>query len=148
VEQPTEELIALMKTLQGRIQALEQRAESAEVARRQHQQDLQAVYESTSWRVTRPLRSATTLLRTARSRLRGAVASALGRGLRWMHTHPEAKNAAKAVLRLAPPLQRRLLRFSQSRPYGGAMQSGRAKWNIEPEPSALQFWNDTLNQKP
>jgi hypothetical protein len=141
-------------------------AREAEIARLQHhehthsvaEERLVAVYRSTSWRVTVPIRGAK---RTARwlvtgtwswitlkpgSRPRRLARSFLKRVSGWLNDHPRLQARALRWRRLVPPLERRRVTSTQSHDHGSAnLPSAIAPvWGIDPDPNALTAWQNIV----
>lgn len=116
---------------------------TAELDRANHRLD--EVYTSRSWRWSRPLRIIETARRASASPRRH-VRAGMERGLAWLSGHPRVKEAAISLLRIAPPLQRRLWTFAQSRGYGGKAQTvlGGSIWSLEPDADVAAAWRDLV----
>jgi FkbM family methyltransferase len=106
----------------------EHRAQEAETKTHQLNRELQAVYASRSWRITRPLRKAFCALSTMRLRfphipcwdhlqggIRGLLGSILARMINFSLAHPKIKVQALALLHRSPALEGWLRRFAAAR---------------------------------
>ena len=142
-------------------------AREAEIARLQHleqthsvaEKRLVAVYQSTSWRTTSPIRGAK---RAARwlvtgtwswitlkpgSRPRRVARIFLKRVSGWLNDHPRLQARALRLRRLVPPLERRRVTLAQSHGHGSAnLPSAIAPaWGIDPDPNALTAWRNIVD---
>jgi len=138
-------------------------AREAEIARLQHleqthsvaEKRLVAVYRSTSWRTTSPIRGAK---RAARwlltgtwswitlkpgSRPRRVARIFLMRVSGWLNDHPRLQARALRLRRLVPPLER----MAQSHGHGSAnLRSAIAPaWAIDPDPNVLTAWRNIVD---
>jgi hypothetical protein len=102
---------------QREAQAASAAMQLAEQQREAIQHRLDATLDSTSWRVTSPMRSASTQVRRLLSAIReGRIASGIKRRIKSVlrlcalavTRHPTLKRGVVAALGLVPPLQRRL----------------------------------------
>jgi FkbM family methyltransferase len=106
----------------------EHRAQESETKTHQLNCELQAVYASRSWRITRPLRKAFCELSMMRLRfphilcwdhlkggIRGLLSSILARMINFSLAHPKIKVPALALLRRSPALMGWLRRFAAAR---------------------------------
>ena len=142
-------------------------AREAEIVRLQHleqthsvaEERLVAVYRSTSWRMTAPIRGAK---RAARwlltgtwswitlkpgSRPRRVARIFLERVSGWLNDHPRLQARALRLRRLVPPLERRRVTLAQSHGHGSAnLPSAIAPaWGIDPDPNALTAWRNMVD---
>jgi hypothetical protein len=104
--------------------------------------ELAAVYDSSSWRMTRPLRTLTRSIRTQRSSLRHNVGVMAAEGLAKLRKYPRLKSAAIAGSRLFPPLERRLRRLAE--PWAPRA----SPWAIDVNPQVLAEWTTIIRQLP
>jgi hypothetical protein len=118
-----------------------------------------AVYRSTSWRMTAPIRGAK---RTARwlvtgtwswitlkrgSRPRRVAQTFLKRVSRWLNDHPRLHARVLRMRRLVPPLERRRVTLAQLHSHGSAnLPSTIAPaWGIDPDPDVLKAWRKIID---
>jgi O-antigen chain-terminating methyltransferase len=94
-----------------RIWQLEQRVDAAEARADAMGQRVVDLLSSSSWRLTAPLRAASTLAQRVRGGARRRLRALLLRGAQAVLRMPRAKRAARAVLRHVPGLQARLYRL-------------------------------------
>ena len=132
----------------------------AEIGRLQQvaEERLAAVYVSTSWRMTAPIRGAkraaiwlvtgTSSWITLKpgSRPRRVARIFLERVSGWLNDRPRLKARALRMLRLVPRLERRRMTLAQSRGHGSAnLPSTIAPaWGIDPDPSVLTAWRNIV----
>ncbi|MCA8421898.1 methyltransferase domain-containing protein [Burkholderia seminalis] len=74
-------------------------------------EQLQAVYNSTSWRVTAPMRSVVTYARGAKASCKARVRGALFRGIAYANRNPQLRRLAVQVLNRMPGMKQRLVRI-------------------------------------
>ncbi|MGQ3355553.1 MAG: FkbM family methyltransferase [Phreatobacter sp.] len=103
--------------------------------------DLSAVHASTSWRVTKPLRGvghAAKAVTAPKESLRRAAEH----GLVWLNGRPKVRHWAVSLLRVVPPLDRRLRQFATVRGYGAALPQPPAQpvWALDCAPESLSEW--------
>lgn len=106
----------------------------------QRTRELQAVYNSSSWRISRPVRGLARLLRGARSRLLQARRKNLARLRRQLRARPGLTTNLIAASSFIPPLRRRLKAFVEPRartPYA---------WSIDVDPQRLATWEETTRE--
>ncbi|MBN3831743.1 methyltransferase domain-containing protein [Burkholderia sp. Ac-20344] len=72
---------------------------------------LQAVYDSTSWRITAPMRSVVTHAREAKGACKSGMRRALFRGVAYANRNPELRRLAVRVLNRMPGVKQRLVRI-------------------------------------
>lgn len=72
---------------------------------------LQAVYDSTSWRITAPMRSVVTYARGAKGACKSGVRRTLFRGVAYANRHPRLRRLAVRVLSRMPGVKQRLVRI-------------------------------------
>lgn len=112
-----------------------------------------ALQNSTSWRLTAPLRRLKRMIgaaprwpkgRARRPAARTPKANAklvMQHGLLWLRRRPRVAAFAQRVVRLAPPLQHRLLAFARASSGFLTLDTG---WTLEPDPVALGAWRKRL----
>ncbi|KUM23410.1 methyltransferase type 11 [Mesorhizobium loti] len=116
-----------------------------------------AYRNSSSWKLAAPLRGMKYLYRAAfgwpkgnnltdgsRAGRRSARANAklvMQHGLLWLRRRPRAAAVVLRVVRLAPPLERRLLSFART---SGGLMVMDTGWALEPDPFALDAWRKRL----
>jgi SAM-dependent methyltransferase len=94
-----------------RVAQLEARAQKAEAALQQHVARLDAIYASTSWRVTAPLRCVSLAVQAVRRNpVKGSVKQALRHAARYVNRRPWLARPALRVLSRFPQLKLRLAR--------------------------------------
>ncbi len=109
----------------------QQATHSAEAQRRQTADELAAVYASTSWRMTQPLRQIKHIISLTKRRLLKALAyrvhprafikRVLQRGLHWVASKPTLLRAGRRLLARFPALERQVMRLArQSAPHARA----------------------------
>lgn len=117
----------------------------------------EAFKNSTSWKLAAPLRGMKYLFRAAfgwpkdnnladgsRAGGRSARANAklvMQHGLLWLRLRPRAAAVVRRAVRLAPPLERRLLAFARTNSSFAVVDTG---WTLEPDPVAFQQWSERL----
>ncbi|TIS50600.1 methyltransferase domain-containing protein [Mesorhizobium sp.] len=108
-----------------------------------------AIQNSTSWRITAPLRGLKRVISIATwwpgfravARVPKAKARLVMRhGLLWLRRRPRAAAFVQHVVRLVPPLERRLLAFARASVFV-TVDSG---WALEPDPVILDAWRERL----
>jgi hypothetical protein len=101
------------KALQAEARALqaEARAQQAEATAQQHLMQLQATYNSSSWRITKPLRACKTALRPLIGK---ALRLAMRKGKALARRVPLVKQTALWLLRRSPRLMQLVTRFSDT----------------------------------
>ncbi|KVX82213.1 methyltransferase type 11 [Burkholderia ubonensis] len=72
---------------------------------------LQAVYDSTSWRITAPMRSIVMHAREAKDACKSGMRRALFRGVAYANRNPELRRLAVRVLNRMPGVKQRLVRI-------------------------------------
>ncbi|MDQ8699883.1 FkbM family methyltransferase [Hyphomicrobium sp. LHD-15] len=104
-----------------------------------------SIHASTSWRFTAPLRAAMKGRRSLQSRLREHSRDLLNRSIGWTAEKPQIKFVAKSVIRMLPPLDRRVRAVALSRGYiTAAVPSVHGQWKMEPDPVVLDDWEALL----
>ncbi|OXI33981.1 methyltransferase type 11 [Burkholderia sp. AU16741] len=73
--------------------------------------ELQAVYGSTSWRVTAPMRSAVTYARSAKGVCKSGMRRVLFRSVAYVNRNPRLRRLAVRVLGAMPGMKQRLVRI-------------------------------------
>lgn len=117
----------------------------------------EAFKNSTSWKLAAPLRGMKYLYRAAfgwpkgndlvdghRAGRRSAKANAklvMQHGLLWLRRRPRVAAVVLDVVRLAPPLERRLLSFART---SGGLKVTNTGWALEADPIALEAWRKRL----
>ncbi|KCZ96263.1 FkbM family methyltransferase [Hyphomonas hirschiana VP5] len=157
IEQKTSEVVLLLAELADRTAALraeqalqEQRAVTIiQLEEEQHRltshiawqgAQLDAVWRSTSWKVTAPLRAARRVYRQCTTRPRALIKSALRRGLiagvGASRRAPFLKKSLSRLIKLVPPLERRLMQIVAVRRAGSQYgpESERATSSQQPIP--------------
>jgi myosin heavy subunit len=104
-----------------------------------------SIHASTSWRFTAPLRAAMKGRRSLQNRLRERSRALLDRSIVWTAEKPQIKFVAKSVIRMLPPLDRRVRAIALSRGYlTAAVPSTHGQWMMEPDPVVLDDWEALL----
>ncbi len=104
-----------------------------------------SIHTSTSWRFTAPLRALMKGRRSLQNRLRQHSSALLDRSIGWTAEKPQIKFVAKSVIRMVPPLDRRVRAVALSRGYiAAAVPSTHGQWMIEPDPVVLDDWETLL----
>ena len=103
--------------------------------------ELAAVYASTSWRITRPLRGVSRAAR-AIAAPKEALLRTAERGLVWLSGRPRMRRWTLSLLRVLPPLERRLRQFATVRGYGPVQLPPPAQpiWALDCAPDSLAEW--------
>ncbi|WP_185983450.1 methyltransferase domain-containing protein [Aureimonas mangrovi] len=117
--------------------------ESARVA--MLEADVAALRRSTSWRMTAPMRFAIRAMRFVLS----SPGRAARRGVRYAvdlaKRSPRARAAALFVLRIFPPLDRRVRALAGLDGTSRGLQPGwSSRWNVEPDQKAVGEWSRAL----
>lgn len=98
-----------------------------------------AFQNSTSWRVTAPLRGAKyvtlAIIRWSNAKL------VMQHGLLWLRRRPRAAAFVQRAVRFAPPLERRLLGFARASSDLVAIDT---RWKLDPDPVVLSAWRNRL----
>ncbi len=103
---------SVLRATESRAQALEAQLHKADAWGRDMEQQLLAVLNSNSWKITRPLRAL--MARGEQSlanRIKRKAKSLLGRGLRWLTQRELLRRLLLPVIGMSPWLQRRVSRF-------------------------------------
>jgi hypothetical protein len=66
--------------------------------------------------------------------------------LTWLRDHPELKPLVLRILRVIPPLERRLARFANAKGHGTLAPSLSPVWGIDADPDALSEWKKIANE--
>jgi hypothetical protein len=103
--------------------------------------ELAAVYASTSWRITRPFRGVSRAAR-AIAAPKEALRRTAERGLVWLSGRPRMRRWTVSLLRVLPPLERRLRQFATVRGYGPVQLPPPAQpiWALDCAPDSLAEW--------
>ncbi|RUX51407.1 MAG: methyltransferase domain-containing protein [Mesorhizobium sp.] len=115
-----------------------------------------AFRNSTSWRLAAPLRGMKQLYRTVlgqprdhafpgaplRRPARANARLVMQHGLLWLRRRPRAAAFVQRMVRIAPPLERRLLTFART---NGGLVTIETGWTLEPDPAVLQAWSKRLS---
>jgi O-antigen chain-terminating methyltransferase len=113
---------------------------------------LQAVYASRSWKITLPYRGIGWAARGVVAAPKRIARICLERLPRWLDGRPHWKARALRMLRLVPPLERRLVTFARPRGHGSANLPAAIPptWGIDPHPNALTQWRNIIesNRQP
>lgn len=111
---------------------------------------LHFVYQSTSWRVTTPLRGTKTITKKICRRLgktKSAILSlVLRRGLSFLGHYPDVKHRALQFIQRFPHIERRAFAFVLARLHEAAAE-GRpvgVDWKLDPDPRSLSAWQSLL----
>lgn len=99
--------------LDARLSDVDARYEESRHRTWNYEQQLLAIYGSSSWRITRPLRGMVRLIREPDFRKRIALRPVNGT-LRYLKTKPRFMGVFKAVVSKVPALERRLREYQQS----------------------------------
>lgn len=102
--------------------------------------ELQALYASSSWRFSRPLRIASRLVSQSVWDSKRLARSTLVRTRNKLRRHPRLVAALIAILRFSPSLRRRLRSFSEPRVLSAP------NWAVDVDPQALADWEKTLHR--
>ncbi|MDX8445999.1 methyltransferase domain-containing protein [Mesorhizobium captivum] len=100
-----------------------------------------AFQNSTSWRVTAPIRGLVDSFRAVGRAPKANIKLVMQHGLLWLRRRPRTTAIVQRVVRLAPPLERRLLGFARANSGLVAIDTG---WKLEPDPVALGAWHKRL----
>lgn len=130
------------------------------VVRENQAQALAAMYNSTSWKITAPLRSVSRGLGWLRqgsvawvtlrpgSRPRRLLQSILTHSMLWIRQRPRLARLLLKIARLSPALERRLILAAQAR---GMALSLRPKeptvWHTDIEPEVMRKWENLANNR-
>jgi O-antigen chain-terminating methyltransferase len=107
---------------------------------------LQAVYASRSWKITLPYRRIGWAARGVVAAPKRIARVCLERLTCWLDGRPHWKARALRMLRLVPPLERRLVTFARPRGDGSANLPAAIPltWGIDPDPNALTQWRNII----
>jgi len=108
---------------EAKAQQAESKALQAEMASTQHVAQLQAIYASSSWKVTRPLRVIKRLLTgdfsalvrltsAAKLKAKKTLRPVIVAGIRYVNTRPVWRNRLKRLVEPFPALRKRLIRIA------------------------------------
>ena len=106
----------------------------------QRTRELQAVYNSSSWRISRPVRGFARLLRSARSKFGQIRRANLARLRRQLRKRQKLTATLIGALGFVPPLKRRLRTFVQPR-----VRTAYA-WSIDVDQQRLAAWDETTRE--
>lgn len=100
-----------------------------------------ALQNSTSWRVTAPIRGLVDSFCAVGRAPKANIKLVMQHGLLWLRRRPRAAAVVLSVVRFAPPLERRLLNFART---SGGLMVMDTGWTLEPDPIALDAWRKRL----
>lgn len=123
------------------IARLGERAASLREEVRQLTDQVAAFQNSTSWRVTAPIRSLVYSFRAIGRVPKANVKLVMQHGLLWLRRRPRTTAVVQQVVRLVPPLERRLLGFARANSGLVAVDTG---WKLEADPLVLGAWRKRL----
>lgn len=123
------------------IARLSERAAALEKEVQQLIDQVAAFQNSTSWKVTAPMRGLIAGARAVTRVPKANVKLVMQHGLLWLRRRPRATAVVQRVVRLAPPLEHRLLGFARANSGLVAVDSG---WKLEPDPVVLGAWRKRL----
>ncbi len=109
-----------LSALQAQIEQLAERHDQHAQHIERTEALLAQIYSSRSWRITRPLRDATDLLR--HGSLRGLARRPLGVAIAWARRNPAVARVARSVVTRVPGLSARLQRLELALSRNAAMQ--------------------------
>ena len=98
---------------------------------------------STSWRITAPLRKLKSAGVAAQGWLKTSFRYVVSHGVLWLGSHPAAAAFVLRCLRLMPPVERRLKVLARLALNDQA--SSERRWAFDPDPSALNEWLELMN---
>ena len=98
--------------------------------------ELSAVYNSLSWRISRPLRKVAQLVRSLLSEMKRIVRINLARLRKQLRKRPKLTAILVKALGFFPPLKRRLKKFAEPRMPRASV------WSIDVDPQALADWEN------
>jgi FkbM family methyltransferase len=128
---------------EAKAQQAEAKAQQAEAASTQALMLLQAVYTSTSWRITAPLRGlAGQAFKLSPQRLKPQIKLLLRHAALYVYRRPRLRNAAFAVLNRFPTLKRRLVSLITSTPVPTTNQQNGPAELAQLTPRARQIYAD------
>jgi FkbM family methyltransferase len=128
---------------EAKAQQAEAKAQQAEAASTQALMQLQAVYTSTSWRITAPLRGlAGQAFKLSPQRLKPQIKLLLRHAALYVYRRPRLRNAAFAVLNRFPTLKRRLVSLITSTPVPTTNQQNGPAELAQLTPRARQIYAD------
>ncbi|RWK09374.1 class I SAM-dependent methyltransferase [Mesorhizobium sp.] len=108
----------------------------------QHLTDQVAAFQnSISWRVTAPFRGLVDSFRAVGRVPRANIKLVMQHGLLWLRRRPRTTAIVQRVVRLAPPLERRLLGFARA---NSGLVAVDTDWKLEPDPVVLGAWRKRL----
>jgi len=97
---------------EAKAQQAEAKAQQAEAASTNALMQLQAVYASTSWRITAPLRAVSSLVKKwSPKAFKSAVRECLKRAAKYVNSQPKLRKAALEILNRFPAVKYRLARI-------------------------------------
>lgn len=100
-----------------------------------------AFQNSTSWRVTVPIRGLVDSFRAIGRVPKANIKLVMQHGLLWLRRRPRTTAIVQRVVRLAPPLERRLLGFARA---NSGLVAVDTDWKLEPDPVVLGAWRKRL----
>jgi chemotaxis protein histidine kinase CheA len=128
---------------EAKAQQAEAKAQQAEAASTQALMQLQAVYTSTSWRITAPLRGlAGQAFKLSPQRLKPQIKLLLRHAALYVHRRPRLRNTAFAVLNRFPTLKQRLVSLITSTPVPTTNQQNGPAELAQLTPRARQIYAD------
>lgn len=127
--------------LTSQVAQLRQAAETALHRVIELERGVSAGHASTSWRVTAPMRGLKRGVDVILLAPRQTARASLDRTIRWASARPRTKAMLKHLVRLVPPVERRLIAYAEARGGHAAVQS---QWMIEPDPVVLGEWEKLL----
>ncbi|RRW10433.1 FkbM family methyltransferase [Stutzerimonas stutzeri] len=122
-ETKSQQAEASAQQAEAKAQQAESKALQAEMASTQHVAQLQAIYASSSWKVTRPLRVIKRLLTgdfsalvrltsAAKLKAKKTLRPVIVAGIRYVNTRPVWRNRLKRLVEPFPALRKRLIRIA------------------------------------
>jgi SAM-dependent methyltransferase len=112
------------------------------------EQERQAILASHSWRITRPLRVIGSAVRRVVVAPKRIATICLERLPGWLNGRPHLEAGTLRMLRLIPPLKRRLVTLARQRGHGSVNFPSAIPsiWGIDPDPNALTEWLSIIDR--
>lgn len=132
---------AAIRERDAEIAKLSKKVTSVEERAQQLATQITAFQNSTSWRVAAPMRGLVYGSRAVGRLPKANARLVMVHGFLWLRRRPRIAAFVQRMVRLVPPVERRLLAFARASSGLVPIDTG---WTLEPDPVALGLWRKRL----